>query len=294
VKKRIKIQKIDRTTLSEAVAFVSRLNQELTHKISYFGDTGEEIAADFSAVQPPEGFAFIAVGEDGKPAGFFGVEMDLELGRSWLFGPLVEEHEWEAIAEQLYQAISADLPEEISKQELFFHSQNSRLENFAVKHGFNYHSEGAVLVLDIKQRQRRDGSGVTGLEAGDSAQFQALHDMLFPNTYFSAKQLEKLAKEDDKCLLVRQEDKSLAGYIFAQLRPASHDVYIDFLGVDPGFRRQGVAQDLVAHVLEWAAKKPFVENASLTVSGDNEAAISLYHSMGFSTQLVSRAYRKEI
>lgn len=289
----MKIQKIDKTNLSEAVAFVSRLNQDLTHKISYFGDTGEEITADFSAVLPPEGFSFIAVGEDGKMAGFFGVEMDLELGRSWLFGPLVEEQNWEAIAEQLYQAACADLPEAISKQELFFHSQNSRLENFAAKHGFNYHSEGAVLVLDINQRQRRAGSGITGLEPGDSAQLQALHDKLFPNTYFSAEQLEKLAAEDDKCLLICLKDESLAGYIFAQLRPASHDVYIDFLGVDPGFRRQGIAQDLVAQVLEWAAKEPFVESASLTVSGDNEVAISLYHSMGFITQLVSKAYRKE-
>jgi ribosomal protein S18 acetylase RimI-like enzyme len=92
---------------------------------------------------------------------------------------------------------------------------------------------------------------------------------------------------------VYQKDGVLAGYIFAQLRPASQDVYIDFLGVEPEFRRKGVARDLVAQVTEWAAQHPYVKNISLTVSSDNEAAIGLYHSMGFTTQLVSRGYRKQ-
>lgn len=289
----MKIQKIDETNLSDAVAFVSHLNQDLTHKISYFGDTGEEIEADFSAVQPPQGFSFIAVGEAGKAIGFLGVEIDLELGRSWLFGPLVQEQDWEAIAEQLYTAACAELPSEITNQELFFHNQNSRLERFGEKHGFSYHSEGAVLVLDIKLRQRSDGHTIAEPDSNDSPQLEDLHDRLFPKTYYSAEQLVKLAAEEDNRLLVCKQGGRLVGYIFAQLQPASREVYIDFLGVDQPFRRQGIAQDLIAQILEWAATKPYVERASLTVSGDNEAAISLYHSMGFTTQLVSRAYRKQ-
>ena len=94
-------------------------------------------------------------------------------------------------------------------------------------------------------------------------------------------------------MLICQKNGSLVGYIFVQLRPASQDAYIDFLGVDQEHRRQGIAQDLVAHAVDWAVQKPYVERISLTVSGDNEAAIKLYQSMGFITQTVSRAYRKQ-
>jgi len=289
----MKIRKIDDSSLEEAISLVTRLNQDLNHKIGYFGETREEIEADFSTVQPPEGYSYIAISDQGKVIGFFGIEMDLELGRSWQLGPLVEEQDWDAIAEQLYQAIMADLPPEISNQELYFHGQNVRLEKFALRHGFTYHAEGAVLILDVNQRQTRNAAGIIEFDVRYLSQLEILHNELFPNTYYSAEQLIKLDKEDDKYLRICQKNRSLVGYIFVQLRPASQDVYIDFLGVDQEHRRQGIAQDLVAQAVDWAVQKPYVERISLTVSGDNEAAIKLYHSMGFITQTVSRAYRKQ-
>jgi hypothetical protein len=85
------IRKIEDANLDEVISFVVHQNQDLTHNISYFGDTEEEIRADFSIIQPPAGYGFIATGDDGYVSGFLGVEMDLELGRSWLFGPLVDQ-----------------------------------------------------------------------------------------------------------------------------------------------------------------------------------------------------------
>ena len=289
----MKIKKIDESNLGEAVSFVSRLNQDLTHKIGYFGETGAEIKDDFSILQPPDGYGFVATSDEGQVIGFFGIEMDLELGRSWLLGPLVDEQDWDTISEQLYQAITADLPPDISNQELYFHGQNVRLENFALRHGFSYHAQGAVLILDVNQRQTRNVTGIIVFDERYVSQLETLHNDLFPNTYYSAEQLIKLDKEDDKCLLICQKKGNLVGYIFVQLRPASQDVYIDFLGVDQEHRQQGIAQDLVAQAVDWAVQKPYVERISLTVSGDNEAAIKLYHSMGFITQTVSRSYRKQ-
>lgn len=286
------IKKIDQSNLGDAISLVARLTQDPEHKISYFGDTEGEIRADFSAVQPPEGYGFLASKEDGKAAGYFGIELDLELGRSWLFGPLAEGADWDAIADRLYQAILADLPAEITDQELYFQSQNRRLKEFALRHGFAFHAEAAVLVLDVKLREIRDTSGMIEFDEAYTPQFNTLHDALFPNTYYSAGQLIELAKADDKRMLIQLNNGSLVGYIFIQLRPASRDVYIDFLGVDPQHRRQGIAKDLVAQAVDWAVQKPYVDSISLTVNGDNDAAIKLYHSLGFITQTVSQAYRK--
>jgi ribosomal protein S18 acetylase RimI-like enzyme len=286
------IRKIDQSNLADAISLVARINQDITHKISYFGDTEDEITADFSAVQPPEGYGFLATREDEKITGYFGIELDLKLGRSWLFGPLVDDLEWNTIADQLYQAILADLPPEIKDQELYFQSQNLRLQEFAQRQGFTYHTEAAVLVLDVNLRQIRDDSGVVEFDEKYTSQLDALHNALFPNTYYSAGQLIELAEADDKHLLIHLNNGSLVGYIFVQLRPASRGVYIDFLGVDPQYRRQGIAQDLVAQAVDWAVQKPYVESITLTVNGDNDAAIKLYHSLGFITQSVSRGYRK--
>lgn len=286
------IRKVDESNLEEAIDLVFRLNQDPANNISYFGETREEIEADFSAVQPPEGYGFIALNEEGKTNGFFGIEMDLELGRSWLFGPLIEGADWDTSAEQLYQAILADLPPEITGQEIYFPIQNERLEQFATRHGFVYHTEGAVLLLDIRQQQTREAPGVIEFNPIFTDQLGDLHAELFPKTYHSAGQLIELARQEDKKLLIQANQDQLAGYIFVQLRPASRDMYIDFLGVDRQFRRQGIAQDLVAKAVDWAVKKPYVESVTLTVGGDNEAAIKLYHSLGFNTQSVARAYRK--
>jgi len=289
----MKIRKIDDSNLEQAISLVARLNQDLKHKISYFGETREEIEADFSTVQSPEGYSYIAISDQGKVIGFFGIEIDLELGRSWLLGPLVEEQDWDAIAGKLYEAITTDLPPEISDQELYFHGQNIRLEKFAQRHAFTYHAQGAVLILDVNQRQTRNAAGIIEFDERYLTQLVTLHNDLFPNTYYSAEQLQKLDKEEDKCLLICQKNWSLVGYIFVQLRPASQDVYIDFLGVDQEHRRRGIAQDLVAQAVDWAVQRPYVETISLTVNGDNEAAINLYQSMGFVTQTVSRSYRKQ-
>ena len=289
----MQIKKIEASNIEEAIRLVFLLNQDPANKISYFGETRDEIEADFATVQPPEGYCFIAASDQGRVVGFCGIEIDLELGRSWLLGPLVDDTDWDATADLLYQAILANLPAEITNQELYFPVQNEWLEQFAARHGFAYHTAGAVLLLDVRQRQTRDAPGVIEFDADYADQLGSLHAELFPKTYYSAGQLIELARQEDKKMLIQTNQEQLAGYIFVQLRPASRDMYIDFLGVDRHYRRQGIARDLVAKAVEWAVEKPYVESVTLTVGGDNEAAISLYHSLGFNTQSVARAYRKQ-
>jgi len=288
------IRRIEESNLSEVISFVVRLNQDLTHNISYFGDTEEEIIADFSILQPPAGYGFVATSDEGRLSGFLGVEMDLELGRSWLFGPLVDHQDWDAIADQLYGASLDTRPPEISDQELFCHTQNTRVQEFAFRHGFTFHAEGAVLTLDVSKYESHWIFDSVEFDEQYRIQLDAMHADLFPNTYYSAEQLINLSKEDDKTLLIHLNQGNLAGYVFVQARPASRDGYIDFLGVAQGSRRQGIGQGLVRQAVEWAVERPYVDKITLTVNNDNEGAINLYHSLGFVTETVSRAYRKQI
>ncbi|MFL7891082.1 MAG: GNAT family N-acetyltransferase [Anaerolineales bacterium] len=288
------IRKIEDANLDEVISFVVHQNQDLTHNISYFGDTEEEIRADFSIIQPPAGYGFIATGDDGYVSGFLGVEMDLELGRSWLFGPLVDQPDWNTIADQLYEASLDERPTQIADQEIFCHTQNTRVQEFAIRHGFTFHSEGAVLTLDISKYESHELFDIVEFDEIYSLQFAALHAELFPNTYYSAEQLIDLSKEDDKTLMLHLINGNLVGYVFVQARPASKDGYIDFVGVAQGYRRQGIGRGLVRMAVEWAVERPYVDKITLTVNTGNEGAMNLYHSLGFVTEMVSRSYRKQI
>lgn len=288
----LKIVPLEETNLEQGIHFITRLNTNLEHRISYFGETREEIAADLKASQPPEGYGFIAVDKGGKLCGLFGVELDKELGRCWLLGPFVDHGDWDVIADQLYDAILTALPGEITNQELYFPQQNKGLYEFALRHGFEFYSAGAVLTLYPGQELNIPKSRNQDLDEEHTEQFLSLHDALFPNTYYSGEQLLKLAEEDDKHLLVHQVDDKIAGYIFIQVREAAQDGYIDFIGVDENHRRQGIGRLLAASGIKWAFQFPFVQKITLTVKPDNAPAVRMYHSLGFETESVANGYRK--
>ena len=63
------------SNLEQGIHFIMRLNKIPEHKISYFGESREEIAEDFKASQPPEGYAFIAVIQKEEICGLFGFDL---------------------------------------------------------------------------------------------------------------------------------------------------------------------------------------------------------------------------
>ena len=66
--------------------------------------------------------------------------------------------------------------------------------------------------------------------------------------------------------------------------------YIDFLGVDPRFRRRGLGAELVRAGVAALAELGCTR-CSLTVRDDNEAARRLYAGLGFVDERVIVPYR---
>lgn len=289
----LKIFPLTDSNLEQGIDLITRLNKMPEHRISYFGESREVIAEDLKVSQPPDGYGFIAVLSNNEFCGLFGVELDKELGRSWLLGPFVDHEEWDVIADQLYDAIRESLPGEVASQELFFPEENIRVYEFALQQGFEFYSAVAVLTLDAGKKVDLPGDAGQDLDAKYSGQFIDLHEDVFPNTYYSGRQLLKLAEEDDKRLLIYQVDDRIAGYIFIQVKETAQEGYIDFIGVGENFRRQGIGRQLAASGIKWALQFPFVERINLTVKPDNIPAVRMYHNLGFKTDSVSQAYRKQ-
>jgi ribosomal protein S18 acetylase RimI-like enzyme len=67
-------------------------------------------------------------------------------------------------------------------------------------------------------------------------------------------------------------------------QPCLDEVYIEMLGVDPSWRRHGLATCLMAYA-EAVARAERASRLALNVMSDNLKAIHLYHKMGFETTL---------
>ena len=115
-------------------------------------------------------------------------------------------------------------------------------------------------------------------------------ERLFHPHPFTAEVLARLARHPGKdyyCVLA--DGGTVVGY--GLLRGWTEGYRIPRLGiaVHPGFRRQGHAQALMAHLHEEAARRGAAK-VELRVLTDNEAAISLYRVLGYRFERKDGAY----
>jgi len=279
----------------ELVSFVARLNSDGTHHIGFFGEGEADVRASLAEclIPPADGFRLAYEGD--QLVGVFGVDADPEISRAWLFGPLVEHPDWHDLADQLYAEVLALIPVDIRDYDLFCDVQNIHIEAFAARHGFPLTSENAVLTLareDYKPSAKRQ-TKVTPYQEDFFEQLEKLHKTLFPNAYFTARQMVEKIDEHHQLFLGIEEGQLLA-YHFCKIEPDSESGYVDFIGTDSAGRGRGVGADLLASGIDWMLATPSTKKISLTVNADNVPARSLYEKFGFVTARIMRGYRKKV
>ena len=279
----------------ELVSFVARLNSDSAHHIGFLGESEADARASLAEclIPPAEGFRLAYDGD--QLVGVFGVDADPEINRAWLFGPLVEHKDWHTIADQLYAEVLPLIPVDIRQYDLFCDVQNIHIEAFALKHGFPLSSENAVLTL-AREHYTPAPLGetqVTPYQQSFFEQLEKLHKTLFPNAYFTARQMAEKINETHQLLLV-VEAGQLLGYHFCKIEPESESGYVDFIGTDTSARGRGIGADLLASGVDWMLSAPTTKKISLTVNADNVAARSLYEKFGFVTERIMRGYRKQV
>jgi ribosomal protein S18 acetylase RimI-like enzyme len=281
--------------LDELVQFVVRLNSDGAHHIGFFGEGEAEVRASLAECRIPPAEGFRLAYEENTLIGVFGVDADPEINRAWLFGPLADHEDWHTVADQLYAEVLPLIPVDIRDYDLFCDIQNTRIQAFAARHGFPLNSENAVLTL--KRENYRPAAArktnVTSFRGELFDQFEQLHRILFPNAYFTARQMvDKI--DGNHQLFLAVEDNRLLGYNFCKLELDSDSGYVDFIGTDPDGRRHGIGADLLAAGVDWMLAAPSTMKVNLTVNADNRAARALYEKFGFVTDRIMRGYRKRI
>lgn len=277
----------------ELVAFVTRLNAQAEHHIGFFGAREYDIRQTLAALDPPVHEGFVVAEEDGVMVGLMGVEFDTEIKRAWLFGPLVDHPDWQTLADRLYAAVQPLLPDSIHEHDIFCDVHNRNCRTFATRHGFDLRKEAAILNLSPEQFAFVPATVAEPYDEAYFEQLEALHDLLFPATYYTARQM--VEKQDAEThLLVAAENGHLQGYIFFKMEPEAAQGYIDFIGVAEPDRNRGIGKRLLASAVHIMAAAPQVQVVSLTTTPANAAAMRLYAGMGFTIERTMAAFRRQL
>jgi ribosomal protein S18 acetylase RimI-like enzyme len=278
----------------ELLEFVTRLNGDPQHHIGYFGETPGAIRETLLDLEPPATEVFRLAVEDGRLVGVLGLEINPEIGRVWLFGPLIDHDDWQTIADQLYEAVKPIMPAGIQEHELFGDAGNIHLQEFAERHAFPLLGEHAILALErAKFVYSNSRSLVSEYQPAFFGQLEQLHDTLFPHTYFTARQMFEKQGENRRLFIVADGDV-LQGYAFCKVDPETGEGYLDFIGVAGPYQGRGLGKQLLAAALGWIFSVPGIEKVDETVNTNNTRALSLYSEFGFVTKRIMKGYRLKV
>jgi GNAT superfamily N-acetyltransferase len=183
------------------------------------------------------------------------------MGRVWWFGPFVDnvtDTDWRGVVDGLYEHASSLLPESVDQEELAPDSGHALLAEWALGHGFHLDPGSAILGLDHPLDPPDEvGVGTIRPATEHAGRFIELHDELFAGTHTTGRGL--LAGVDaDHIRLVLEVDgpvgATVVGYVAVEAQPDGGG-YIDFVGVDPAFRRHGYGLTLVRAGVEALAER---------------------------------------
>lgn len=257
--------------------------------IACFGEDETSIVEELAEVPELDERLFVGEDDDGL-AGWLAAEVDDDMGRVWWWGPVVaNESEWDAVADRLYAAARGALGSRITEEELAADDRHAGVARFADRHGFVGETASVLLRLAIPPDDSAPSHPrIRPFVGADAPALAALHDRLFPGTHTTGARLTRTDSPDLR--LVSVADDRVTGYVTMQLEPDGSG-YVDYLGVAPDHRRDGLGAALVRAGVD-ALRSLDVPIAFLTVREDNEAARGLYASLGFDEVRLLRPYRR--
>jgi GNAT superfamily N-acetyltransferase len=297
----------DTAALDAIVALIAAEQVRTDRQIIYVGQEAEGIRAELADVQPPwTETVRVARERGGRVLGCGLCEWDLDLGRSWLFGPWIDGDDatWDRAARPLVDALLDQLPPGIRSHELSGTVDNERLRRLADVLGWpttevNYAyvleagqaGEGPPVVADDGLRGVVADDGLRGVVADDLGLVTPLHEMEFPNSYFSARQLvERAATGEQTVLVATTDDGHFAGYAAGRIQPDGCG-YIDFVAVDPAARGAGAGRRLVTGLVRRLLPHAPTREVHLTVQEHRTPARALYAALGFRPDVGFVGYR---
>jgi ribosomal protein S18 acetylase RimI-like enzyme len=200
--------------------------------------------------------------------------------------------EWDAVADVLLARVVTDVVREEARDiELAADAGNERLHELALRHGFRRGKPSCALEIGTDAISRLPRADVPALAGAQHTELVALHDLLFPGTYYSGRQVVEQHERGEAIVLALMEEGRLTGYAVGRIDSAGEG-YLDFLGVAEDARGSGLGRRLVTAICRRLVDAGARSKVSLTVYEDNAPALALYERLGFTRAASLVGYRR--
>ncbi len=289
----ISINKAQRKDFWDISGLIADLNQKPESQCIISGQGREAIYKQIIEWDDASEICFAFAGSGNSISGVFGCEYDESLERGWTWGPFVLADDWSGLTESLYLKLLDILPAGIKRLDCFLNIANRRGYNFYLAHGFEKSGYAHVYNARRVAKPMNVFDPCHRLQPSHAKSFMALHETVFPNTYFTAQNILDKIGDNDR-VFVHTEGEEALGYVYAKVEVGSGEGYIDFLGVREDSRGKGLGKQLLLTAQQWLFNNKRLSQIGLTVHDDNTNARSLYESVGFILKYTGRSAKKMI
>jgi ribosomal protein S18 acetylase RimI-like enzyme len=293
------VASLNQDELSDVVAFIAAQQAHADRRISYVGNDEAGIVAELGGLEPSWVTTARVLRDGTRIIGVVIAEWDDDLGRAWILGPWVVDDGdgWMAGAVTLLDAALAQPPSTVTRYEMSGDVANHRLADLAASRGWTPSEPHHLLVVDaavVDSWPAGGGAQTASLRAAgrdDIGAIAALHDVEFPDTYASARQLVNGQLEGSRVVLVADDGHGdVVGYVAGEAHDDGEG-FIDFVVVDPAARGAGLGRQLVMTVTRRLLDRSRLGRVALTVQDHRTPARRLYERLGFRSDGSLVAYR---
>lgn len=262
----------EKKDITKIASFIAQCNSNIKNHIGYCGTNEKDI---YSCLESDQDLvlSFILMFDEDELVGLLGYDYYDNSAELW--GPFISStFDFQYIATILWDKAISKLPEETIIQGFPNKENNLCLELYKSK-GMSFKGDNYVLEFSLDEI---DPVKYNLLGEDDHNEFTSLHDSVFPNTYYSGKDIISMM-DSDNVVIVSKSDIKLVGYAFVNI-DASLDGNIEFIGVKSDNRRDGHGIKILNMALSWFKEKG-TKKLVLCIDSKNEKAISLYKKTGF-------------
>jgi mycothiol synthase len=256
----------------------------------------------------PEKELFVAE-KNGKIIGYMNVTPEPGIGRALLACLVHPRHRRKGLAKKLFpyaierakelgaRVVQGSIPE-----------NNVVAKELVTRMGFRFARRFLELKLDFYNIQLSDTKGGNivsrGLRSGEEDMLTEIQNRSFVGTWgFNPNTTEEiiyrvnLRGRSPEDVIMAYEGGKLIGYCWTTVSPPGNTAravnkgQIHMLGMDPDYRKKGIGKEILMKGLHHLKGKG-IEIVELTVDSENQAALSLYESVGFEIFSATRWYEK--
>ncbi|MCT6926135.1 N-acetyltransferase [Metasolibacillus sp.] len=275
----------------EISIYLEKMNATNKSHIGFCGEQNEEIydslMNDFSDLEFED--SFLVAYDQSNIVGAIGLDVDLGGAYADVWGPFVTDENLD-VAQALWNKALLKIPQEIKSCSFFINKDNVFAKEFVIQNSAQY--LGTDMVLSIT-RSLFTKEALTISEKIDKEHYDSfisLHDEVFPQTYFNSHSILKRLNGRNNLLIIKGNESKIKGYVYIEAKPEHKEGNIEYIAVSVEYRGQGVGKMLIIDALKKLFSYSSIDEITICVSCENEAAINLYKSVGFKEKYVLDSY----